>query len=93
MLALKHARTTLLVITHDMDDVAELADHVVALNQGAVVAEGSPRTVFGIDETLLPGVPSALAMARRLRDQDEPIEGDPLTLTELAKEVRRVRTR
>lgn len=93
MLALKHAGTTLLMITHDMDDVAELADHVVALNHGAMVAEGSPRTVFSIDAALLPGVPSALATARRLCEQGEPIEGCPLTLAELAEGVRRVRTR
>lgn len=93
MLALKEAGTTLFVITHDMDDVAELADHVVALDHGAVVAEGTPRTVFSIDETLLPGVPSALASARRLRAQGVPIEGDPLTIDELAQEVRHVSTR
>ena len=93
MLALKDAGTTLFVITHDMDDVAELADHAVALDHGVVVAEGSPRMVFGIDEALLPGVPSALATARRLRAQGVPVEGDPLTLDELAQEVRRVSTR
>lgn len=93
MLALKEAGTTLFVITHDMDDVAELADHVVALDHGVVVAEGTPRTVFGIDEALLPGVPSALAAARRLRAQGVPIEGDPLTIDELAQEVRHVSTR
>lgn len=93
MLALKEAGTTLFVITHDMDDVAELADHVVALNHGVVVAEGTPRTVFDIDEALLPGVPSALAAARRLRAQGVPIEGDPLTIDELAQEVRHVSTR
>lgn len=93
MIALKDAGTTLFVITHDMDDVAELADHVVALDHGAVVAEGTPRTVFSIDEALLPGVPSALAAARRLRAQGELVEGEPLTLSELAEEVRRVSTR
>ena len=93
MLALKDAGTTLFVITHDMDDVAELADHVVALDHGEVVAEGTPRTVFGIDEALLPGVPSAFAAARRLRAQGVPIEGGPLTLDELAQEVRHVSTR
>ncbi|WP_308616065.1 ATP-binding cassette domain-containing protein, partial [uncultured Enorma sp.] len=93
MLALKDAGTTLFVITHDMDDVAELADHVIALDHGVVVAEGTPRTVFGIDKALLPGVPSALAAARRLRAQGVPIEGDPLTIDELAQEVRHVSTR
>lgn len=93
MLALKEAGTTLFVITHDMDDVAELADHVIALNHGVVVAEGTPRTVFDIDEALLPGVPSALAAARRLRAQGVPIEGDPLTIDEFAQEVSHVSTR
>lgn len=91
MRSLKARGTTLFTITHDMDDVAELADHVIALDRGAVVAEGSPREVFSVDEQLLPGVPSALAAARRLRAQGIPIAGDPLTLDELVKEVRRVR--
>ncbi len=91
MRSLKARGTTLFTITHDMDDVAELADHVIALDRGAVVAEGSPRAVFSVDERLLPGVPSALAAARRLRAQGMPIASDPLTLDELVKEVRRVR--
>lgn len=91
MRSLKARGTTLFTITHDMDDVAELADHVIALDRGAVVAEGSPRAVFSVDEQLLPGVPSALAAAHRLRAQGMPIAGDPLTLDELVKEVRRVR--
>ena len=44
---LKQTGTTLLLVTHDMDDVAELADHVIALDNGRVVADGTPAEVFG----------------------------------------------
>ena len=42
---LKKQGTALLVVTHSMDDVAELADHVVILDHGRVAADGTPREV------------------------------------------------
>jgi energy-coupling factor transport system ATP-binding protein len=38
--------TTILVVTHDMQLVAEYADRVVVMVEGAVVAEGAPADVF-----------------------------------------------
>lgn len=46
LFALKQRGATLLLVTHSMDDVAELADHVIVLSHGRVASEGSPRAVF-----------------------------------------------
>lgn len=43
---LKDAGSTLFMVTHSMDDVAELADQVIALDHGALVAAGTPADVL-----------------------------------------------
>lgn len=68
--SLKKQGTALLVVTHSMDDVAELADHLIVLDHGGVVADGSPRQIFAARGDALSriGVPSAQAFAQRLAD-------------------------
>jgi ABC-2 type transport system ATP-binding protein len=62
--ALRAGGTTILLTTHDMAEAQALADRVVLLNSGAVVAEGPPARLGGRDServritfTLPPGVP------------------------------------
>lgn len=43
---LRHRGKTSLVISHDMDFVAEVLDRVVVLNQGRVLLDGSAQDVF-----------------------------------------------
>jgi ABC-2 type transport system ATP-binding protein len=63
---LRASGTTILLTTHDMAEAQALADRVVLLNNGAVVAEGPPAGLGGRDtETvritfmLPPGFPAA----------------------------------
>lgn len=49
---LKQNGCTILLITHDMNNVAELADDVVVLNQGGIALTGSTQEVFAQAETL-----------------------------------------
>ncbi len=64
--ALRASGTTILLTTHDMAEAQALADRVVLLNNGAVVAEGPPAGLGGRDAeraritfTLPPGFPVA----------------------------------
>jgi ABC-2 type transport system ATP-binding protein len=64
--ALRAAGTTILLTTHDMAEAQALADRVVLLSNGAVVAEGPPAELGGRDAararirfTLPAGVPAA----------------------------------
>lgn len=43
---LRRAGTTIVFVTHDMNDVAELADRVIALDEGRIIADGAPAKVF-----------------------------------------------
>ena len=64
--ALRAAGTTILLTTHDMAEAQALADRVVLLSDGAVVAEGPPAGLGGRDRerarisfTLPPGIAAA----------------------------------
>lgn len=48
-----HDRTghTTLFVTHDQDEALELADRVVILNEGRIVQEGSPDTIYDAPES------------------------------------------
>ena len=58
---LRDTGTTTLLVTHDMDDVAELADRMIALAGGHLIAQGTPRDVFraALDATAAPSGPCA----------------------------------
>lgn len=83
-----------------MDDVAELADHVVILDHGRVVADGTPREVFTTRADALEsiGIPSAQAFAERLAGMGlsfaassaNAAENIPLTIDELAASLTEV---
>lgn len=91
---LRDSGVTILMVTHDMDDAAELADRVIALRDGRVAAQGTPREVFAPargdrGETPAPGVPSALSFARELGRDGVRLVPEPLTLDDLVREVMR----
>lgn len=89
---LKRAGTTILLVTHDMDDAALLADDILVLSDGRLVAHGAPHEVFGASSAhnaALPGIPHALAFSRLLAAAGAPIQRDALTLNDLVEEVAR----
>lgn len=89
---LKRASTTILLVTHDMDDAALLADDILVLSDGRLVAHGAPHEVFGASSAhnaALPGIPHALAFSHLLAAAGAPTQRDALTLDELVEEVAR----
>ncbi|MPZ09907.1 MAG: dipeptide ABC transporter ATP-binding protein [Kiloniellaceae bacterium] len=68
----KQFRTAILLITHDMGVVAEMADRVVVMNQGQVVESDNVANVFtspreAYTQKLLAAVPKLGSMAKRDR--------------------------
>ena len=79
-----------LLVTHDMDDVASLAARVFVMNGGSVALAGTPAEVFAREEELARlglGVPSALDFAHRLKSAHGIDVGEPLTLDALAQAI------
>jgi energy-coupling factor transport system ATP-binding protein len=74
-------RVIVILISHNMDDIARLADRVVVLEKGRIALCGSPAEVFAHEELLRSiglGLPSAAEFMRGLRLGGVDIEGSPL---------------
>jgi energy-coupling factor transport system ATP-binding protein len=85
-LAELHAQgMTLVMATHNMDDVAMMADRMYVLAQGRVALAGTPRQVYArVDQLRSLGldVPSVTAVMSALRARGLPVPLDVLTLDE-----------
>lgn len=65
---------SLILVTHQMDDVAEFADQVVVLEKGQIIRQGQPREIFADPDWLRVkqlGLPRTLDFLERL-DQVTP---------------------
>lgn len=86
----KHHLTVALV-THQMNDVAKYANHVIVMAKGTVAKEGSPTEIFKdpawLKEHSL-GLPDALSFKEKLEQQAGfSLPGNPLTLETLADSI------
>lgn len=83
----KEQNMTIVLVTHQMNDVSDYADHVVVIESGKVVKEDSPKEVFADASWLLEkqlGVPTTLAFVEKLKEKGWTTDKMPLTLDELA---------
>ncbi len=82
---------TIVLVTHQMEDVAEYANHMIVLDQGRLVAEDSPTNVFKNEEWLQSvqlDVPQSVAFAKKLaQNKDWHFAEWPLTLDELSAQI------
>ena len=81
---------TIVLVTHQMNDVSDYANHVVVVEAGSVVKEGSPKEVFEDAAWLLEkqlGVPTTLAFVEKLKSKGWKTDKMPLTLEELANAI------
>lgn len=80
---------TVVIVSHDMALVAEVADHVVAMWAAAVIAAGTPREIFANDEVMRQTMlhPPQIAQFSR-RWSGEPAPSDiALTVAEAVEAV------
>lgn len=50
--AIKHSGVTIILVSHNMEDIARFANRVVVLAQGEIVFNGTPRELFAREEIL-----------------------------------------
>jgi ABC-2 type transport system ATP-binding protein len=82
---------TIFLTTHFMDEAEALADRIMILAAGRIVAEGTPQTIGGrssgttrisfaaTDGVQVPALPSQVGPAETVRGQLEITVGDPVT--------------
>lgn len=89
----EEAGTTIVMVSHSMDDVASLADRVIVMNHGEVVMDGAPRDVFACGEELRGmglDVPQAVLLADRLRERGFDIPEGIYRIEEIKTEIERI---
>lgn len=83
-------RMTILLVSHNMGDIAELADRVLVMNRGKLVMNGTPAEVFSRGEPLWEmglGLPPATEFMERLKDRMPGIDTTQLSIEDAAKEI------
>ena len=86
----RQERMTILLVSHNMGDIAELADRVLVMNRGKLVMNGTPAEVFSRGEPLWEmglGLPPAAEFMERLKDQMPGIDAAQLSIEDAAKEI------
>jgi len=81
---------TVVWITHNMAEAAELAQRIIVLNRGAVMLDGTPAQVFSHEEKLLAAgldIPEAARLVRRMKREGVPVRGQAVTVRQAYREI------
>ncbi|MHB1127443.1 MAG: energy-coupling factor transporter ATPase [Bacillota bacterium] len=83
---------TVILMSHNMEDIAGVCSRVFVLNGGQLVCEGSPREVFRQASLLFSlglDVPVMTGLMHRLKQGGIPVRDDVLTMEEARQEILR----
>jgi energy-coupling factor transport system ATP-binding protein len=89
----RDAKMTLVIVSHNMEDIARLCDRVYVVADGRSILSGTPREVFAEPQRLIDiglGVPQITAAMHALRDQGVPVCADALTVEEAVENLTKV---
>lgn len=85
---------TIIMVSHNMDDIAVLADRIIALKDGKIAIDGAPKEVF-TDRTLIEeiglDVPCATHISDILIARGVQLPNDIISMGELADELAKIR--
>lgn len=86
----RQEKMTILLVSHNMGDIAKLADRVLVMNRGKLVMNGTPAEVFAWGKQLREmglGLPPATEFMERLKDRMPGIDAAQLSIEDAAKEI------
>jgi len=81
---------TILWISHNMEEVAELAERIIVLHQGRIINDGPPKEVFTVSEELSAlglDIPAAAKLVRQANSLGIPLPGKAITVAEACREL------
>ena len=82
--------STILLVSHDMDEIARIAQRLLVFHRGKIAMDGTPAQVFSQAERLLEmglSVPAATKLAMRLRELGVPLEDSVYTIKYLRNAI------
>ena len=81
---------TVVIVSHSMEDMADLAKRIVVLNQGRIAFDGTPDEVFAhcreLEEMSL-AVPQVTYLAMKLREKGFDLPDDIYTVDDARKAI------
>lgn len=92
----REEKLTVIFVSHNMEEVAKLADRVYVMANGNSVCEGTPREIFGNQELLRQhhiGTPESVDILYRLREQGYSIDPSAFLPEETATEILKLMNR
>jgi energy-coupling factor transport system ATP-binding protein len=81
---------TIVWISHNMEEVAELAERIILLHQGRVLKDGLPQTVFAAAEEISAlglDIPAAAKLVRQGKSLGLPVPGEAITVAGACREL------
>lgn len=86
--------STVIIVSHNMDDIARIADRLIVLHKGKLAMDGTPEQVFAEPEKIRAiglDVPKATEIALALKAQGIHLEGAVYTHAQLLAAVRKAK--
>lgn len=86
---------TVLLVTHNMEEIARSVDRIVIISKGVIVLSGTPGEVFSNTEKLAePGLaaPKASQIVSRLREYGLPVDRKIYTIEQLRKALGEIKS-
>ena len=92
----KEVSPTVIMVSHNMDDIAVIADRIVALKDGKLIADGTPKEVFSnrklIEEAGL-DVPCATRISDMLIERGIDLPRDIISMDELCEKLAEIKAK
>ena len=85
--------TTVIMVSHSMDDMARLASRLIVMSEGRIVAQGTPREIFSQEQLMTSvglDVPEAARLCRVLREKGYDLPPDLYRPEELKEHLLRL---
>ncbi|MET3697519.1 energy-coupling factor transport system ATP-binding protein [Bacillus oleivorans] len=89
----KKEKMTIVFVSHNMEEVAFLADRIYVMAEGTVVLSGTPREIFTDREKMQKyhiGTPETVRLLYRLQAEGYSVRADAFSIEEVSKEVLKV---
>lgn len=83
-------QNSIILVSHNMGDIARLADKVLVMDRGKLALTGTPAEVFReaeLLESLGLGLPPATFLMRELKGRGVPVSTEPLTIEAAEEEL------
>ena len=90
----RESGSTVIIVSHNMDDTARIAERIIAFDHGRVAMDGTPEQVFSEPEKLIAmglDVPRATSLAMALKKAGVELEGSIYTHGQLLNAVLRAK--